>query len=317
VDKDAPLSIEPGVVLEGNKLEIDGTLILIGTKKDSITIRIKHLQSNHKIVAKYCKFEHTGLSIYNTIEDAAAFRNCVFSNSEFSNRTKTLTCEDNLFVNTGVKNGNGVAIFKDNIFKSSGFFVGAYGAATIEHNQFWNISYKTIGIDRGDIQGAIITIRNNHFELDSIFNANHSESVAIRTEFVTPSIRTVLIENNVVKNYRKAFALEVDYNGVYQSETTHFSITGNQVEHCNTILSVDSDIGCTLGTFVVKNNRFSTFKMAFIEEGGNSKKEKKLFYLIASTKINTIFHSPNSSNGLMILRAIMKNGYALRWSIEI
>jgi hypothetical protein len=278
VTKDAVLSIEPGVVLEGNKLEVDGTLILVGKEKDSITIRIKELLTKGKIVAKYCKFNHTGLSAFSfEDEGAGVFKNCVFSNSGLDNCCKTLTCEDNLFVNTSVQNRNGIATYKDNVFKSVAFSIKEYGAATIDHNQFLNTMYKTIDIDRGRIEGAVITIKNNHFELDSIFNINRNENIAIRTEFATPSDRTILITNNVFKNYQTAFVLEVDYNGAYKCETTHLSITGNEVQHCNTILSVNPDIRCMLGSFTVKNNRFSTFKTAFIDVGTQSKNDKTAF----------------------------------------
>jgi hypothetical protein len=277
VAKDATLSIEPGVVLEGNKLEVEGTLILIGKEKDSITIKINHVLTKHKIVAKYCNFKQTGLDIRGFADGLGMFENCVFSNSGLDNSCKTLTCEDNLFISTEVKNRNGIATYKDNIFKSSSFFVREYGAAMIDHNQFSNTNYKTIDIDRGSIQGAVITIKNNHFELDSIFNQNRNESIAIRAEFTLPSDRTVLITNNVFKNYNTAFALELDYNGVYKCETTHFAITGNEVERCNTILSVDPEIGCALGTFLVKNNRFSKFKIAFIDVITQHKPDKTTF----------------------------------------
>jgi hypothetical protein len=80
IDKNVTLTIEPGVVLEGNKLEVDGTLILLGKAHDSITIRIKELLTNHKIVAKYCTFDQTGLRLY-SLEESGRFNHCIFSNS--------------------------------------------------------------------------------------------------------------------------------------------------------------------------------------------------------------------------------------------
>ena len=259
VDKDAILSIEPGVVLEGNKLEIDGTLILIGKEKDSIKIKIKHLQSNDKIVAKYCIFDHTKLDVRGFEKGSGEFKNCIFSNSQFDNSCKTLTCDDNLFLKTNVASRNGMATYKDNFFNHSAFYIKEFGAATIERNQFRNVSYNTIYIDRGSVAGAIITIRNNHFELDSLFKNNHNHCIAIQAEFAYASERTVVIENNIIKNYNKAFALELNYNGTYVIEKSHFVVTKNQVEGCDILLSIDPDLGCRLGDFVVKNNRFSNF----------------------------------------------------------
>jgi hypothetical protein len=170
-----------------------------------------------------------------------------------------------------------MAIYKDNIFKSSLFSIHEYGAAMIDHNQFLNTNYKTIDIDRGRIEGAIITIKNNRFELDSLFN--HNESIAIRVEFTTTLERTVLIEDNIIKNYDKAFALEVDYSGTDEmnKKNKHLAITGNQVESCKTLLSVDSEGGRSISTFSVKNNRFSNFKMAFIGLDSPPKTDKKAY----------------------------------------
>ncbi len=280
VDKNVILSIEPGVVLEGNKLEIDGTLMLVGKAHDSITIRIKHLQPNNKIVAKYCKFERTGLDIRGFEDGSGVFENCVFSDGGFDNSCKTLTCEDNLFVNTGVYSRNGMATYKDNTFKSSAFSIKEYGSAMIDHNQFVNTHYKTIDIDAGRIEDAVITIKNNHFELDSIFNRNNNGSndkIAIYTEFSTTSQRTIRIENNSIKNYEKAFALKVDYRGEDTEKIKYLAITGNKVENCNTLLSVNSDGGRSMSFFLVKNNHFSNFKMAFIGLDSPTKTDKKSF----------------------------------------
>ncbi len=286
IDKDAVLTVEAGAVLEGNKLEVDGELILLGSEKDSIKIKIGHLLSGHKIVAKYCVFNQTKLDIRGFEKGFGEFKNCIFRNSEFDNRCKTLTCEDNLFENTNVANRNGMATYKDNFLNHSPFSVKDFGSAMIEHNQFRNISSRTIDIDRGSVAGAIITIRNNHFELDSLFKKNHNDCIAIRAEFAYASERTVLIENNVIKNYNKAFTLELDYNGAYVIEKSHFVVIKNQVEGCDILLSINPEIGCRLGDFVLKNNRFSNFKTAFIDVGSHSKADKKAFlpYIINKNK---------------------------------
>ncbi len=280
VAKGARLYVEAGVVVEGNKLEVEGDLIMLGKEKDSISWHCKTTLVKGTMVAKYCKFlPEMELTTYSKAEISYSHFEQVTLLAYYKGENMLL--EHNSFKKSRVDLATSTALVRFNTFEQSIFWVRTKKNTLISDNNFNNSPF--LGSD--EFEGMVEVVDNRFVGKSDIL-------AAFELEFKFNSDAKYYIHNNDIQGYPHAFMLTFDHRrGDSGENQAKINISKNTVMNCGIVLEVASR-RCIFKEFVVEKNTFAQFKTAFkAYDVSDVKTDKTIFlpYRIGKNKYDIPF----------------------------